>query len=256
MISDRKIALFYKGTIYRKKSSRFAVELVNSVLKTTEYNVYFFDEEEDAKHFICIYNKAPVCPIFYDLSEEVFNGIFNETQFGVAAIYRFNERFKIGEGFRSKVYAITRKWVVRCSSHPNDGFLATYQIPDKYRERLMLPKVDRLQSDVEQGVVFVEKLYQVNTKIFDDLYALFSVLNDPLFHMKKGFRLKDHISQRHPFYAVVYNTLLICRYLRLKGHVVTMDLHPSNIMVRDNGSFVLNDVIGVILNPFSTKEIE
>lgn len=153
---------------------------------------------------------------------------------------------KIGNGVFSKVYALDNNWVVKLSSVETDGFRVIHDLPDSIIQRYSLPIIDKSRSDSEEGLFVIEKLYPLDSDVFEGTNFAITVLND--LHECKGLKgnFKAYIHEKHYLRPIFEKAeRLLCLLLRL-GYPVCLDINNKNIMQRPNGELVLSDPFGYL----------
>lgn len=158
----------------------------------------------------------------------------------------FREEDIIGCGFHATVFRIDKQWVGRWSVDPKDGFQAIWEIPDAFLERLALPRIKREGSNFDELFFMVERLSRVDTNLFIGSCDAHRQLNNVWLMDEPKFILSKYMLSTHPLYDITKKVYTAWRYLRMKKIYVSIDLSPSNIMMREDGTLILSDPFGQI----------
>lgn len=155
----------------------------------------------------------------------------------------------LGVGARSFVYAVDNDWVVKRMTDECDGFHAIVGMGPKFAERFSLPRIDYARSDIDEGIIVIERLYRSDWDYWEGSDDVHNHMND-LHHnpdvLGKNFKVEDFLENDHPLYDITLKAFKAWKLLRRIGWHVSIDLNPSNIMVRTNGELVLSDPFGYL----------
>lgn len=144
----------------------------------------------------------------------------------------------ISRGQYAEVYALTSDTVLRKSLTEVDGFRCICWLSDEERARFGLPVIKEIEEECSWAVV--EKLQRCGEALFQDMgEADWDYLNSdsPVILIEKF---------AYPELGELLNkAIALFNYLTEEGYPVSsLDLHPRNIMKRQDGTLVLSDPIG------------
>lgn len=153
----------------------------------------------------------------------------------------------IKAGWNSEVFIAKEvDKVVKFSKVGNDGFRAIAKLlTAEQRERLSIVKIFEEESNYQDNIFVLEKLIPIRDySLFlgcEDAQLTLNELHHPGSVAVPLTRLMD---KSDPMFDITRKAYLLWRYLKRKGINTNIDLNPSNIMKRKDGSFVLSDPIG------------
>lgn len=154
----------------------------------------------------------------------------------------------LGVGVRSFVYAVDSEWVVKRMTDECDGFHAIVGMGPKFAERYSLPRIDYTRSDVDAGIIVIERLYRTDYDYWYGSEEIHNEMNNLHYseENQKSFVFDDHLEKDHPLYDITLKAYKAWKLLRRIGWAVSLDINPSNIMIRKNGELVLSDPFGFL----------
>lgn len=153
----------------------------------------------------------------------------------------FTQKDIIAGGFHAIVFEINQHWVGRWSTDPRDGFIPIFDINSAILERLSLPRFDRVLSRPDENFFVVERLYKIDPLLFIGTDKAHAKMNQLWMLDKKKFILSQYLSPVHPLYEITKKIYTAYRYLRMKKILVSIDIAPSNIMMRKDGTLIASD---------------
>lgn len=156
----------------------------------------------------------------------------------------------LGVGVRSFVYAVDNDWVVKRMTDECDGFHAIVGMGPKFAERFSMPRIDYDRSDVEEGIIVIERLHRADSDLWEGTEHVIKGLNNIHFYgdayRSAGLDIYELLENDHPLYDILQKAFKAWKLLRRIGWDISIDLNPSNIMVRTNGELVLSDPFGYL----------
>lgn len=152
----------------------------------------------------------------------------------------------IGCGTRSRVYELDENWVVKEMLDDIDGFWCVVSLPEHIRKRFNMPYIDLKRSNIEEGIIVIEKLVRINYIEFLGTDKIHLKLNNLYFNWKEKVDIDQYLDSDHPLYEITKQAYRAYRFCNRIGYHLTLDLNPTNIMQRKDGGYVLSDPFGAL----------
>lgn len=158
---------------------------------------------------------------------------------------------EVKAGWNSEVFIAEEKdTVVKFSKTPHDGFrVIAKELTKEQRERLGLVRIYEEESNYEENIFVLEKLLPIRDyNLYLGCENAQLTLNDLHHPGSKVVPLTRLMDKSDPMFEITRKAYLLWRYLKRKGINTNIDLNPSNIMKRKDGTFVLSDPLGSAFN--------
>lgn len=154
----------------------------------------------------------------------------------------------LGAGVHSEVFAIDDDWVVKRMHDERDGFWTVLYLSEGVRERLHLPRIDLSRSDMDEGIIVIERLQRLDWDLWEGTDHIHTVMND--LHLRNEsfkFNIDEWLENTHPLYDISSMAYRAWKFVKRAGFATSLDINPSNIMMRKGDKkLILSDPFGYL----------